>query len=146
MQAVAAASEEIHRRLIASYLEGHTSLTAVLDDGYWMQNVGHHLVRGNMIADLKSLLMNPGWLEQKLHAYGVNSVVADFRRYLMINSDDEVKLLLEAFQLSVGACLQYPDISMLQGQMVGRLTVLSQTHLKVSIQLHAMQLASSFDD
>ena len=31
-------------------------------------------------ADLEPLLCNPSWLEHKLHAYGVTSIVADFRR------------------------------------------------------------------
>ena len=47
----------------------------------------------------------------------------------MATADDEVKLLLEAFQMSVSACIAHPDVSMLATQMVGRLMAVSQSHL-----------------
>ena len=64
-----------------SYLVGRQELADVLDDGYFMQNVGHHLVTAKHFRDLKKLLINAAWLESKLHSYGVASVVADYRRY-----------------------------------------------------------------
>ena len=48
------------------------------------QNVGHHLVGAGRLGELKALLALPGWLERKLHSYGTASVVADFRRHLMV--------------------------------------------------------------
>ena len=36
------------------------------------------------LGELKALLASPGWLERKLHSYGTASVVADFRRHLMV--------------------------------------------------------------
>lgn len=49
--------------------------------------------------------MSPHWLETKSRAYGHPSVVADFRRYLMVKADPDLKLLLEAFQrAAVGGC------------------------------------------
>ena len=43
------------------------------------------------------------------------------RRYLMVSGDEEVKLLLEAFQMSVSACLSHPQTPLLRAQMMGRL-------------------------
>ena len=86
-----------------------------------MQNVGHHLVGAGRLNELKVLLASPGWLERKLHSYGTASVVADFRRHLMVAADEEVKLLLEAFQMSVSACLAHPAVPLLRAQMLGRL-------------------------
>ncbi|KAK9810336.1 hypothetical protein WJX72_008917 [[Myrmecia] bisecta] len=120
---------KFHAELLDSYLTGHSSVLAVPDDGYFMQNVGHHLVGAERLKDLKALLISPHWLEHKLHSYGVASVVADFRRFLMATADDEVKLLLEAFQMSVSACIAHPDVAMLACQMVGRLMAVSQSHL-----------------
>lgn len=48
------------------------------------QNAGHHLVGAGRLGELKALLASPGWLERKLHSYGTASVVADFRRHLMV--------------------------------------------------------------
>ena len=45
-----------------------------------MQAVGHHAMAAGQCVQLEPLLCNPTWLEHKLHAYGVTSIVADFRR------------------------------------------------------------------
>lgn len=63
-------------------MEGFEQLADVLDDGYIMQNAGHHLVGAKRLWDLKKLISSPTWLETKLHSYGVASVVADFRRWV----------------------------------------------------------------
>jgi hypothetical protein len=39
----------------------------------------------------------------------------------MVSGDEEVKLLLEAFQMSVSACLSHPQTPLLRAQMIGRL-------------------------
>lgn len=43
------------------------------------QALSHHLVGCGQLEGLQRLLMDPGWLEAKLHAYGTGAVVADFR-------------------------------------------------------------------
>jgi hypothetical protein len=64
------------------------------------QALSHHLVGVGRLPRLRQLLMNPSWLEAKLHAYGVGAVVRDFRRYLSEAEHEdggaEVKLLLQA--------------------------------------------------
>ena len=85
------------------------------------QNAGHHLVGAGRLDELKALLASSGWLERKLHSYGTAAVVADFRRHLMVAADEEVKLLLEAFQMSISACLAHPGVPLLRAQMLGRL-------------------------
>lgn len=42
-------------------------------------------------------------------------------RYLMARADEEVKMLLEAFQMSVPNCLSHPTMPLLHSQMAGRL-------------------------
>lgn len=71
----------MHEELLQSYLAGRQQLAEVQDDGYFMQNVGHHLVAAKRFRGLKALLTNAAWLESKLHSYGVASVVADYRRW-----------------------------------------------------------------
>ena len=51
---------------------------------YVVQAVGHHVMAAGRCAQLEPLLCNPSWLEHKLHAYGVTSIVADFRRCKML--------------------------------------------------------------
>lgn len=42
-------------------------------------------------------------------------------RFLMARADEEVKMLLEAFQMSVPNCLSHPTMPLLHSQMAGRL-------------------------
>lgn len=71
---------QTHTHLLEEYAGGGAdSLADIPDDGYIMQNVGHHLVHIQRLQDLRQLLLRPAWLECKLHSYGVASVVADFR-------------------------------------------------------------------
>lgn len=78
----------------------------------------------------QELLLNPSWLETKSRAYGPASVVADFRRYLMARNDQDIKILLEAFQRSAaGSCSCEGTLAV---QMAARLmAVTSSTMIKV---------------
>jgi hypothetical protein len=118
----------VHRDLHGRVLTGGRGPTVRFDgrDAYRRpraraQNAGHHLVGAGRLDELKALLASPGWLERKLHSYGTAAVVADFRRHLMVAADEEVKLLLEAFQMSISACLAHPGVPLLRAQMLGRL-------------------------
>lgn len=42
-------------------------------------------------------------------------------RYLVHENNDQVKLLLEALQMSVSSCMQHPELATLRPQMIGRL-------------------------
>jgi hypothetical protein len=44
------------------------------------QAVGHHCMGANQAPLLEALLAQPQWLHNKLRAYGVASLVSDFRR------------------------------------------------------------------
>lgn len=47
----------------------------------------------------------------------------------MVSGDEEVKLLLEAFQMSVSTCLSHPSTPVLRAQMIGRLVSVRQSKL-----------------
>mmetsp|Transcript_17493 Transcript_17493/g.48802 ORF Transcript_17493/g.48802 Transcript_17493/m.48802 type:complete len:1525 (-) Transcript_17493:573-5147(-) len=114
---------ELHSFLLQSYIPPGMNPADVPDDGYFMHNVTYHLSEAGKMAELKQLLSDPFWLEEKLHSYGVASTVVDFRRFLMNKSDPEVRLLLQAFQMSVGSCLKHIDACILPSQMASRLLV-----------------------
>ncbi|KAG2433079.1 hypothetical protein HYH02_012783 [Chlamydomonas schloesseri] len=132
----------VHGQILDSYSKsGAVALDSLRDDGYIIQALSHHLVGSGRLEALRRLLMNPGWLEAKLHAYGVGAVVRDFRRYLQeaeaepaavapgsaspgtaaSSAAGEVKLLLQAFQLSLGAAMEHPTARMMREQMLARL-------------------------
>ena len=49
----------------------------------------------------------------------------------MAKADDDVKLMLDAYQMSVSACLRHPGVSLLRSQMTARLTAVRPTAFKV---------------
>ncbi|GFR44231.1 hypothetical protein Agub_g5422 [Astrephomene gubernaculifera] len=124
----------VHGQLLEAYCGGRGggggALEGLRDDGYIIQALSHHLVGAGRLDSLRQLLMNPGWLEAKLHAYGVGAVVRDFRRYLQEAANDseaaDVKLLLQAFQLSLGAAMAHPAARMMREQMLARLMAVAE--------------------
>lgn len=102
-------------------------LMDVEDDGYIVTNLVYHLVGARLHGVVRRLLLNPAWLERKLMlsrnktSLDASLIVADFRSYLMLYADNDVKLVLEALQLSMAALKQSPVPEMLQTQVTGRL-------------------------
>ncbi|KAG2499245.1 hypothetical protein HYH03_002824 [Edaphochlamys debaryana] len=113
------------------------TLSAVRDDGYIVQALSHHLVGTGRATELRELLSDPAWLEAKLHAYGAGAVVRDFRRYLtwaeaaegrdpgVAPHTGDVRLLLQALQLSLSAVTQNPTARVLREQMLARLLIVA---------------------
>jgi WD40 repeat protein len=99
------------------------------DDGYIIQQLAYHLEGAGRLSTLRQILLDPGYLERKLYVSSTAGVVADFRRYLMTSAlhnmppDQDVKLALEAFQMSAGSVLAHPELApgLLRCMMAGRL-------------------------
>jgi WD40 repeat protein len=97
-------------------------LTVLPDDGYFLANIGHHLVGANKLDTAREMLFDLIWLERKLKACTAAAVVADFRRYLLVKRERSPKLVLEAFQMSVGLVQAHPDVpGLLRTLIIGRL-------------------------
>ena len=106
-------SEEPHYLIHDSQVL-YSLLMDVEDDGYIVNNLVYHLVGARLHGVVRRLLLNPAWLERKLmlsrnsSSLDASLVIADFRSYLMLYSDNDVKLVLEALQLSMAALKQNP--------------------------------------
>lgn len=50
-------------------------------------------------------------------------------RYLLVLEDEDIKLLLQAFQLSTSPCAAHPDAALLPVQMPARLLGTGRSHL-----------------
>eukprot|EP00890_Picochlorum_soloecismus_P001746 jgi/Picsp_1/2572/NSC_00803-R1_wd-40 repeat protein len=97
-------------------------LPIVPNDGYVVPNLSFHLIAARFEKVARRLLLNPSWLERKFKETGASGVVSEFRRYLCIVSDKDIKLILQAFEMSVGVLTEYRDVSgLLRSQLVGRL-------------------------
>lgn len=119
------------------------ALALVPDDGYSLANLAHHLMGAERLATARAMLLDPEWLERKLRACGAAAVVADFRRYLLVSPGKDVKLVLEAFQMSVGLMTSHNDVpGLLRCLMASRLmTVPLSAHMQrwLAAQKEAMR-------
>ncbi len=103
-------------------------LTTLPDDGYFLANIGHHLVGAGKLNISREMLFDPMWLERKLKACTAAAVVADFRRYLLAKPERSPKLVLEAFQMSVGLVQAHPNVpGLLRTLIIGRLMTVPLT-------------------
>jgi WD40 repeat protein len=103
-------------------------LTTLLDDGYFLANIGHHLVGAGRFDAAREMLFDPIWLERKLKACSAAAVVADFRRFLLAKPERSPKLVLEAFQMSVGLVQAHPNVpGLLRMMIIGRLMTVPLT-------------------
>jgi hypothetical protein len=59
---------------------GQLSPAEFVNDGYILLALAHHLLGAGRLGQLRELLINPAWLEVKLHCYGVAALVEDFRK------------------------------------------------------------------
>jgi WD40 repeat protein len=83
---------------------------------YLWRHLAYHLVEAGERAELRTLLLDYGWLEAKLAATDVNALLADFDA---LCDDPELLLIQGALRLSAHALAEYPEE--LPGQLVGRL-------------------------
>lgn len=120
-------AQDYHARLVDAYAakgqqDAALPLATAPDDGYFLANIGYHLVGAGRLDTARALLFEPLFLERKLKACSAAAVVADFRRYLLARPEQGIKLVLEAFQMSVGLVQSYPQVpGLLRSLIVGRL-------------------------
>lgn len=105
------------------------ALASISDDGYIVANMAYHLAGCERHDAARALVMDPSWLERKAMSHGIASVVSDFRRYLLYKPDSDIKLILEAFQMSIGSVRPYVQSvpGILRCAMVGRLMTVPLT-------------------
>lgn len=88
----------LHARLI----EGYGSLcggdfASGLDDGYFFERLGHHLVGAGLREQLRELLADFRWLAAKLRGTSVPALLADFDE---LEADDPMWRVQEALRRS----------------------------------------------
>uniref|UniRef100_A0A061SNL6 Wd repeat-containing protein n=1 Tax=Tetraselmis sp. GSL018 TaxID=582737 RepID=A0A061SNL6_9CHLO len=74
-----------------------------------MMHLGRHLVHAGREPQLRMVLFDLPWLMSKLDKYGIHAVLLDFRTYLEAQEDTEVKLLMQALEMSAPAATAFPE-------------------------------------
>jgi len=117
LRAVVSDLSSLHARLLDAYQrrcpDGWQSGP---NDDYFFEHLAYHLVEAEREDELRGMLFDFGWLQAKLNATEVNSLVSDYD-YLPDESD--LRLVQGAIRLSAHVLSR--DKMQLAGQLLGRL-------------------------
>jgi len=105
----------IHEQFLDSYgFERWIDLPA--NESYLWAHLAYHLVEAGEEEELRRLLLDFDWLQAKLEAIDVNSLIAD---YDYLPGDQQLRLVQSAIRLS--AYVLARDKTQLAGQLLGRM-------------------------
>ena len=85
-------------------------------DGYFFENLGHHLRGAGRKNELRNLLIDSDWITAKMKAAGLASLIADYESF----ADDEALALVRG-ALRLSAPNLERDPTLLRSQLRGRL-------------------------
>src|SRR5262249_61877820 len=85
-------------------------------DGYFFEHLAYHLVQAERRKDLRSLLLDCGWMRAKLMATEITRLLSD---YEFLAEDTDVRLVQGALRLSAHILVGEPD--QLYSHLLGRL-------------------------
>lgn len=115
--------EPLHRALVEGYrLRRRNGWSSGPNDGYFFESLPHHLFLANEAEELTALLSDYTWLDAKLRATNVQSLLSD---YDLLPSSSSLRTVKRALQLSSHVLLA--DRSQLGPQLIGRLGSASDT-------------------
>jgi WD40 repeat protein len=109
--------QNLHQQLLDAYIkQAPTGWHEGPDDGYFFERLGFHLIKAGQSDELRKLLFDFRWLEAKLRAAGIESLLADYEWF---PDDPQVQRLRDALRLSAHVLASRPEE--LAGQLLGRL-------------------------
>jgi WD40 repeat protein len=111
----------IHEQFLDAYGHGkRTDLPAT--ESYLWNHLAYHLVEAAREDELRKLLFDFKWMQAKLDATDVNSLISD---YDYLSDDSDLRLVQGAVRLSSNALAR--DKTQLAGQLLGRLQCFSKS-------------------
>ena len=99
------------------------------DDGYFFQFLPHHLAAAGRLDELKALLADYAWIEAKLKATDVQSVISD---YALVANEPDLSLVQRALRLSIPALSR--DWTNLPSQLIGRLREIDEPRIRALLE------------
>jgi WD40 repeat protein len=116
----------LHNQLLKAYNKGcGNKWDNGPTDGYFFEHLAYHLVEAGRKEELRKLLFDFNWIQSKLNATDVHFLIHD---YVHFPEDYPVQMVKGAIQLSANALSK--DKKLLDGQLLGRLELFSETKIK----------------
>src|SRR5262249_17085946 len=106
----------LHERLLSAYAPQSGGWPAGPNDGYFFQRLDYHLLKADRKSELRSLLTDFDWLQNRLLATNVADLNDDFNIWA-----DEPEMQLVQDTLSLSAHILAHDGNELAGQLLRRL-------------------------
>jgi len=117
LRAVAENLSSLHGRLLDAYQQKCADgWQSGPNDGYFFEHLAYHLVKAGRKDELRGMLFDFDWLQAKLDAVDVNSLIAD---YDYLPEEEELRLVQGAIRLSAHVLAR--DKTQLAGQLLGRM-------------------------
>ena len=118
-------TKKLHKRLCDSYKKRYGEWHRGPEDGYFFENIAYHFSLAGNRRELLNLLFDYKWLERKLEATSVSSLLADCA---LAQGDPDVNLLSQCLTLSAPALSR--DKTQLASQLIGRLGSFKDRRIK----------------
>jgi len=121
----------LHNLLLDAYAARYTNgWSTGPNDGYFFKHLSYHLVEAAREDELRKLLFDFKWMQAKLDATDVNSLISD---YDYLSDDSDLRLVQGAIRLSSNALAH--DSNQLAGQLLGRLLCFSESDDDIQLML-----------
>ena len=119
-----------HVRLVEAYRsQCQNGWASGPDDGYFFRFLPHHLAAAGRRDELKALLADYAWIEAKLKATDVQSVISD---YDLVANEPDLSLVQRALRLSIPALSR--DWTHLPSQLIGRLREIDEPRIRALLE------------
>jgi WD40 repeat protein len=126
LRAVVGDMSSLHERLLDAYREMCADgWKSGPNDGYFFEHLAYHLVEAGRKDELGRLLLDFDWLQAKLAATDVNSLIAD---YDFLQEDQQLRLVQGAIRLSAHVLAR--DKTQLAGQLLGRMQSFRESRIQ----------------
>jgi len=117
LRAVVGDLSNLHSQLLEAYQQKCADgWQSGPNDGYFFEHLAYHLVEAGRKDELQRLLFDFEWLQAKLVATNVNSLIAD---YDFLQEDQQPRLVQGAIRLSAHVLAR--DKTQFAGQLLGRM-------------------------
>jgi len=107
----------LHQTMVDAYAKRCSAKWATgSNDGYYFENLIHHMRSAGMVREARQTLLSPAWLQAKLANTSINNLIDDYEELI---SDSKCRIVQEALRLSAHVLAK--DARQLPGQLAGRL-------------------------
>ena len=121
--------QALHNLILDAYRPAEGGWPSGPDDGYFFQHLAYHLSQAGKRDELRSLLLDFDWMQARLRATDVPSLLSDYDH---LGSEEDLQLVQGAIRLSAHILFRNPE--QLPSQFAGRLSGIKMSSIQSMIK------------